>query len=495
VNQNPPVNQNHIEKWAQRRVLVLGDAILDAYHQGTSSRLCQEAPVPIVDLCAKRLHCGGAANVAANVAALGALPTLLSVTGEDADGRCLRELSQQVGCDTRLLLADPQRQTLAKQRVLADGQIIVRFDQGSTSAVTGFVEEQLLRNLTREFFNCEAVIVSDYGYGVVTDRIIDCLARLQARSGRIVVVDARDARRYRALGATAMKPNFGEACALLGLRSGAEKQRAEFISAHASRLLETTGARLVAVSLDCDGAVLLGETGCLHQVPARPAPDAFTSGAGDTFTAALALGLLAGGSDAEALELASSAAAVVVANQHTRVCSHRNLLEQTGAGQVVSDLVEISQAVRRERELGRSIVLTNGCFDILHSGHIAYLKQAKRLGDVLVVGLNTDESIRRIKGPERPINSLCDRIDVVAGLQDVDHVASFGEDTPCRLIEAVRPDVFVKGGDYTRATLPEAELVERLGGRVVLLPYVAQRSTTGLINRIRTTSRQPVSFA
>ena len=216
------------------------------------------------------------------------------------------------------------------------------------------------------------------------------------------------------------------------------------------------------------------------------------AGAGDTFLAAMALGLAAGGDTTAAAELASAAASVVVGQEGTVSCSADDLRDQVAAGdKLVSNRARLAELRDAHRRAGRRVVFTNGCFDILHRGHITYLGRAKALGDILIVGVNSDEGIRRLKGPSRPINTLEDRIQVLAALSCVDHVIPFDEDTPCRLVEVVRPDIFVKGGDYTRDRLPEAELVESLGGAVRILPFIADRSTTDIIERIRRTSQDP----
>jgi D-beta-D-heptose 7-phosphate kinase/D-beta-D-heptose 1-phosphate adenosyltransferase len=249
---------------------------------------------------------------------------------------------------------------------------------------------------------------------------------------------------------------------------------------------------MAAVTLDGDGAVLFEH----HRSPYRLFPKALrracVAGAGDTFTSALALALVAGATGVEAAELAVAAAAVVVGKERTASCSAQELREFVSAGgKFLGDLQRLSQRVAFYREQGRRVVFTNGCFDILHRGHITYLHRAKALGDVLIVGVNTDEGIRRLKGPQRPINSLEDRLQVLGALSCIDHLIAFDEDTPCNLIKALRPDVFVKGGDYTRERLPEAPLVEELGGIVQILPFVQDQSTTGIIARIQQVAAGP----
>ena len=479
-----------IKAFDSLRVLVVGDAILDSYLDGESQRLCREAPVPIVALTGRRDAPGGAANVAANVRRLGASVRLLSLVGEDAEGTRLRGVLGREGIDTASVLVSRDRQTLAKTRVLASGQMLVRFDQGTGAPLDPPTEDGLLEALTTYYRACDAVIVSDYAYGVLTPRVIDTLARLQAADPRVLSVDARDLLAYRGIGVTAIKPNHEEAVRLLGPRPvGAAGDRADAITRSADRLLELTGCQVAAVTLDVDGAVVLERGRAPYRTYARPTRNVRAPGAGDTFISTFTLALAAGGHTPAAAELASAAAAIVVGKDGTSVCEARELMEHfDAAGKRVEDLGRLAALVSYHRQQGRRVIFTNGCFDILHRGHITYLNKAKALGDLLVVGINSDGSVKRLKGDGRPINTLEDRVQVLAALSCIDHIVPFDADTPSAVIEAIRPDVFVKGGDYTRDRLPEAALVERLGGAVQLLPLVEDRSTTGIIERVRASS-------
>jgi D-beta-D-heptose 7-phosphate kinase/D-beta-D-heptose 1-phosphate adenosyltransferase len=470
-------------------VLVIGDAILDSYLIGSADRICREAPVPIVALADRVDAPGGAGNTAVNAAALGASVRLLTVVGDDREGRVLARSLAARGVAADDLIADPTRETLSKNRLVADSQILIRFDRGTTEAAGPATEHEIVSRLRAAFPASDVVIVSDYGYGVLTPRVIDTLAELQAASPTVVVVDAKYPQRFRNAGVTAVKPNHGEAARLLGTTAHAGPGRAASIERHADDLFELTGARIVVVTLDVDGAVMLERGRPVHRTYARPSSNAKATGAGDTFTAALSLALGAGAHSVAAVELASQAAAIVVERDGTSTCSAAQLLERVGgAPAFVGDWDVMERLAASYRRAGRRLVFTNGCFDILHRGHITYLNQAKAMGDVLIVGLNSDESVRRLKGPERPINTLEDRAHVLAALSCIDHIVAFDEGTPVRLIERIRPDVFVKGGDYRPDMLPERETVESLGGVVHILPYVEDRSTTGIIQHIRASS-------
>ncbi|MFL5802023.1 MAG: bifunctional heptose 7-phosphate kinase/heptose 1-phosphate adenyltransferase, partial [Roseiflexaceae bacterium] len=303
-------------------VLVIGDAMLDSYLTGTAGALCREAPVPIVTLTERVDAPGGGANTAANVRSLGGHVTFLSVVGDDAEGRLLRRLLQERGVAVEHILTHPERQTLAKHRVLAESQLLVRFDQGSTSAVDQATEQALHDRLVALFPRYNAVIISDYGYGIMTPRIIAALAELQARDPRVVVADSKDLAAYRHVGITAVKPNYAEAFRLLDTPGGEDcGPRAEQIIARSQQLLDITGARLAAITLDTEGAVVVERGGLPYRTYARPARHANAAGAGDTFLSALALALAAGADTPAAAEIASAAAASVVGKDGTATCS------------------------------------------------------------------------------------------------------------------------------------------------------------------------------
>lgn len=476
-----------IDAFSGLRVLVLGEAMLDAYLHGTSGRLCREAPVPIVAVDGRRDLPGGAANAAVNARALGARVSLLSVVGDDAEGVAVRAALASRGVDPSHVLVDPARRTLAKHRVFAGTQMLVRFDAGTTARVDRAREAELAGRLATLFDGHEAVIVSDYGYGILTPRVIATLAGLQASAPRVIVADSKTLGAFRGVGVTAVKPNYDEALRLLGARRpDRHAARAEVMARAGARVLELTGAQLAAVTLDTEGALFFERGRAPYRTYAPPADHARAAGAGDTFASALALALAAGGDLAASAEIASAAAAVVVAKEGTATCTADELRGRVaGDDKLAPDVAALLARLEPLRRAGRRIVLTNGCFDILHSGHIGYLSAAKALGDVLVVGLNTDAGVRRLKGAARPINTLEERAAVLAGLSAVDHVVAFDEDTAVELCAAVRPHVFAKGGDYTRDRLPEAAVVEAQGGQVRLLPYLRDRSTSSVIERVR----------
>ncbi|MPZ13116.1 MAG: D-glycero-beta-D-manno-heptose 1-phosphate adenylyltransferase [Chloroflexi bacterium] len=475
-----------LRSFRELNVLVIGESMLDSYLTGRARRLSPEAAVPIVSLDGCTSAPGGAANTAANVAALGARVTLLSVVGDDPEGRELRHLLGERGVCDGQIRTDSARRTIAKRRVMAGSQMLVRLDEGSTEALSRETRDWLLLALGRLFAQHDAVIVSDYGYGVIGAEGIEALAELQTACPRVLVVDAKQLGAYRMVGATVAKPNFAQAMQLLRDQALPEGPgRADAIARTADRILDAAGASIVVVTLDCDGAILLSRDRPPYRAIARSVPRTPAAGAGDTFASALALALAARADPIVAVEIASAAAAVVVAKSGTATCSVGELRRHVvPGGKLVPDVSHLRRLVADYRRDGCRIILTNGCFDILHRGHVSYLNAARALGDVLIVGVNSDDGVRRLKGPGRPINRLEDRLEVLAALSAPDHVAVFDEDTPVELIRAVRPDVFAKGGDYTVEDLPEAELVEQLGGTVRILPFVEGYSTTDALQRI-----------
>jgi D-beta-D-heptose 7-phosphate kinase/D-beta-D-heptose 1-phosphate adenosyltransferase len=467
-------------------VVVVGDAILDAYLCGRAARLSREAPVPVISLDGREHLPGGAANVAANTAALGARTRLVSAVGDDAEGDRLLALLAARGIGTEHVVRVPGRTTNAAQRLLAGVHLVARFDQGPDRPLDGDAERALCGEIAGALACADVVIVSDYDLGVFSEGVVSALVDAAGRRRRLVVVDGKRFDWAHRLRPTVATPNYDEAVRVLApLEAAVATDRAGVVEAHGERLLDLTGAELGIVTLDRDGAVVVERGRPSHRTYPRRVREVSGTGAGDTFAAALALALGAGASSTTAAEIASAAAAVSVAQEKTGHCDVADLRRQLLPPEdVVLDAAGLVERAAAHRRAGRAVVFTNGCFDLLHRGHVAYLNEAKTLGDVLVVAVNDDASVRRLKGPGRPITPIGDRLEVLSALSCIDHVVAFPQDSPASLIEATRPDVFVKGGDYRREEIPEAPLVEALGGRVEVLRYVADHSTTRIVEGI-----------
>lgn len=476
-----------IERFQDTKTLVIGEAILDRYLYGDGTRMCREAPVQVVSLSRRVPVPGGAANCAVNVADLGAPVTFLSAIGSDGDGEELVAALEQRGVASEHVITSPGRATLVKNRLVAGGQLLVRFDEGTTAAVDREAEEALIARLADLFHHHDVVIVSDYRYGILTERVVEHLTELQATSPRIVVVDGKDLSLYAGRGVTAFTPSYEEVRRYLSSPAlDAGPRRLDRMEAVGEDLVAKLGAELVAVTLDIDGALLFERDKPAYRTYADPAPNFGSTGAGDTFAAAFALALGAGCPSPAAAEIASVAASLVVHRDGTSTCSLGELRTLYGIDDhAVIGARDLQPTLATYRTRGERIVFTNGCFDILHRGHVTYLSRAKGLGDKLIVGVNSDASVRRLKGPDRPLNSVEDRVQVLKALSCVDHVVVFDGDTATEAIEVVQPDVYVKGGDYAREMIPEIDVVERYGGRVEILPYVEDRSTTAIVDRIR----------
>ncbi len=462
-------------------VTVVGDAILDGWWRGRSERMSREAPAPVVEVVERRHVPGGAANTAVNLAALGARVRFVGLAGDDESGRLLRDLLRRAGVDVGGLLLSDELRTVTKTRVVGGEQILLRLDDGSSAAPSPALAHRLGAALKDALAGSAAVVVCDYGFGAQPP----VQAALRARRPGLLVVDAHDPALWASLKPDLVTPNAAEAFALLRRRPPVAG-RAEVLIAQANQLRERTGADDVVVTLDAEGALLLTADGQVRRSAARPVRDKQAAGAGDTFVAALTLGRAAGLALPVSLVLAQAAADVVVHRFGTSVCSTDDLAEHLGRpAERILDATALSLRVQAERAAGRRIVVTNGCFDVLHRGHTTSLAQAARLGDVLVVALNSDESVRRLKGPERPINAAADRAGVLAALSCVDYVTVFDTDTPIPLLERLRPDVYAKGGDYSPEMMAETAVVLGYGGQVRILDYVASHSTTEVVSRIR----------
>ena len=474
-----------LDRISDLRVSVLGDAMLDLWHHGEVRRLGREAVVPVLEEDGQEPAPGGAANCAVNAAALGARTRFLGIVGDDPAGQSLRAALTAVGVDAGLVVVDRDASTPVKHRLMSGEAQLARFDTAG-SRWSPAAHRQVLDRLVALLDDTDLLIVADYGGGALGDRLPEVLAGVLAEQAVPVVVDGHDFERWAVCRPTAVTPNTGEALALLDLPVDHPAPR-EVLTVRSAQLLERTGAAIVLSTLDADGSLLHAPDTRARHTPAQAARARHTCGAGDTVTAAFGLALAAGARPEDAAELAQEAAASTVERPGTCVCTAADLMARAG-GVLPADAV--AAAVARHRDAGRRIVFTNGCFDVLHVGHVRCLEQAREWGDVLVVGVNSDESVRRLKGPERPIVPDHERAALLAALATVDLVAIFEEDSPVGLLELVRPDVYVKGGDYTPDMLEETPLVEALGGRVVTLGYLADHSSTELITRIRSHADQ-----
>ena len=467
-----------IPDFSSTRVIVAGDVMLDQYLFGATSRISPEAPVPVVHIGDTDNRPGGAANVAVNLAALGAATRLLGVVGQDEAADTLESVLTGRNIDCGFLRVG-DRPTITKTRVQSRSQQLIRLDQENASPLT---DGALTGRLESSLEKAGAVILSDYGKGALSD-VAAMIAACRA-AGVPVLVDPKgtDFEKYR--GASLITPNQTEFEAVAGVSSSDEE-----LVERGSRMMASLDLQALLITRSEKGMLLLedGSEPLFLSTQAREVFD--VTGAGDTVIATLAAALAAGESLASSAALANLAAGLVVRKigvatvtpTELRVALHQR--GQGGRGLVAAD--ELTGMVAESHERGERIVMTNGCFDILHVGHVAYLEEAKSLGDRLIVAVNDDDSVRRLKGEGRPINALEDRMLVLAGLAAVDWVVPFGEDTPRNLIASILPDVLVKGGDYEPEAIAGAKEVLANGGSVRVLSFRDGHSTTRIIERLR----------
>ena len=471
-----------VERYAGVRVWVVGDLMLDEYVAGAVDRISPEAPVPVVRVRDTEYRLGGAANVARQVALLGARVSLAGTVGADAAGEQVLRLCSAAGIDTRAVIQLPERPTTRKLRVLGQHQQLLRLDWEDAAPCSAACTQRMMSKLV-EGPHPQAIVLSDYAKGVLTAETIGAVVRL--RGGEPIVVDpkSRDFTRYR--GATLITPNLRELEAAAGRAFSPDDTDA--IAAAARRLIEDTGLQGMVVTLGDRGMLLVPAAEPAVAVPAAKQEVYDVTGAGDTAIAVLAVSLAAQAPLSAAVQIANIAAGISVGHVGAvavDIPSIRNALAERPAGKVLERDALAARAASW-RMAGKRIVFTNGCFDLLHSGHLALLDSAAKLGDVLVLAINSDDSVRRLKGPERPLVPQAERAALLAALSYVDAVTVFDEDTPLETLKAVRPHVLVKGADYRPDQIVGRELVESSGGRVALVPLVPEKSTSALLERIR----------
>lgn len=478
-----------IEKdWREVRVLVVGDVMLDRYIWGDVERVSPEAPVPVVKSVHRSEQPGGAANVAMNVAGLGAKASLFGFCGNDADGECLRKSLATGGIDCELTVADTHP-TTSKLRILGGSQQMLRLDTEETGNYSDAAYEELAGRVEAALATATVLVLSDYAKGVLSETVCQRLIGSAHRQGVPVLIDPKQKSFSRYRGATTICPNLQELSAATGV---AAKDLNGLLTA-GRRLVIELGLENLTVTLSEKGIAVLGpDSQTISPAAARQVFD--ISGAGDTVIATLALARACKLDTETALALANAAAGIVVGKVGTVPVNREELLAgltpEIGlhAGEKVLSLDQLRTRAAVWRSSTDKIVFTNGCFDLLHIGHITLLEQARRDGDRLVVAINSDASVRKLKGQGRPVAGENERARILAAMSAVDAVVIFDEPTPLKVIEALRPDVIVKGGDYDESTVVGAKEVRSWGGRVKIVPTVEGFSTTNLIAKANSSS-------
>lgn len=480
-----------VENLPRSRVVLLGDLMLDRYLYGNAERLSPEAPVPVLHYQKEELRLGGAGGVAANLATLGATVRVVGVVGDDDNAQQVRKQLIECGADPGTLVQSKGRPTISKVRLVGlaqhrHPQQMMRLDFEELSAMPAEVGRQVVETLDRVLREADMLCIEDYNKGLLSPEICRKAIELARARGLPVLVDPANIADYsKYANATALKMNRIETEKATGLPCGNEQQYA----AAAGRLIEKLNLEAVVITLDKNGAYLATKAGERRWLRTRQRHVYDVTGAGDMVLAMLAVARAAGADWSDAVALANVAGGLEVEKFGSIPVTPAEIIQEL--------LSEAHEHLGKERTLerllpelahhrasGKRIVFTNGCFDLVHLGHVKYFQFAKSQGDLLIVGVNTDASIQRLKGPKRPIVAEQDRIGVLEELESIDYLIRFGDDTPLRLIEMIRPDVLVKGADYTKERVVGWDLVEGYGGRVALAPLIDGRSTSALIRRI-----------
>ena len=469
-------------------VLVLGDVMLDRYVSGEVSRISPEAPIPVLRVTGSRASLGGAANVAHNVAAMGARAILIGVVGADQAGAEIERLVATAGGDIDArLFATSRRPTTVKTRFIRGSHQLLRVDDEAVDPLDNDSAAEVRQRFERALPECDIVVLSDYAKGVLCHGVLEPVISLARTARRPVIADPKRESFHAYQNVTILTPNAHEVTQATGI-DASDDDGAE---AAARIALDTAACEAVLVTRSENGLTLVRRGMPAFHLPTRVREVSDVSGAGDTFVAALAAALACDADLVKATHLANIAAGIAVSRPGTAVVSGRDLAEElrrrnlVTSDEKVMELEAALQQIAEWRRHGLRVGFTNGCFDLIHPGHVSLLAQARAACDRLVVALNTDASVKRLKGPDRPIQDEAARASVLSSLTSVDLVVPFAEDTPLSLIEVIRPDVLVKGADYTPEQVVGAEIVRRNGGQVLLVDLLSGQGTTATIARVR----------
>jgi D-beta-D-heptose 7-phosphate kinase/D-beta-D-heptose 1-phosphate adenosyltransferase len=469
-----------------KRILVVGDVMLDEYYFGSAERISPEAPVPVFNYKGQNAVLGGAANVAANIAANSKSVYLMAAIGDDANGDRMLNLLTEKGINTSLIIRDQNRKTTVKTRLLAqNNQQLIRIDSEDRQDISQEIETKFMDNLIQRIKEFDIILLSDYLKGLLTPGFTQEIIKAANKNGIKVIADIKDKRVEKYRGAYLLKPNKKELEELTGCLL---KTDSDIINA-LQILKSRTEAECCLVTLGAKGMVFLDRNNRIQYEDALAKQVYDVTGAGDTVLAYLGICYAHGMPDKDCLKISNIAAGIKVGKVGTSTVGLGEIGEylesQSKEEQKDEAILSVEQLdILNKARKGKTVVFTNGCFDILHVGHIRYLKKAKSLGDILVIGLNTDKSVKRLKGEKRPIVSENERAELLAALSFVDYVVKFDQDTPYELIKRIKPDILVKGGDYLPEQVVGKDIVEGYGGRLEIIEMVDGAATSNIILKI-----------
>jgi len=471
------------------RIAVVGDLILDSYIMGEANRISPEAPIQVLEVGGESHNLGGAANVAANLKTLGVAVECCGVVGDDAEGARLIAMLEERGIGTAAVIVDENRPTVRKTRVVSHNQQLLRIDRETTRPLDDGTAEKLFKSAERLLAESDAVIVSDYAKGTLTPWLLEGIMKSAGGFGVLVDPKGREFGKYR--GARLITPNKKEAEDFTGLSIGNE----DALDEASSILRAEVGVRETVITLGPKGIYFSDRPDRSEVIPAQTRSVYDVTGAGDTVIAILALFLADGNSLQDAVRIANAGAGIVVGRLGVSAPTRRELLRafSRSTGRPAEKILNADVAAELSRKMragGEKLVFTNGCFDLIHGGHLDFLRTARSFGDALMVAVNDDQSVRRLKGDSRPVLELDERQEILASLHFVDYVVAFSEDTPEKIIRQVTPGILVKGKDWEDKGVVGREWVEKEGGEVKLIELRPGRSTTNIIRRILELNRK-----
>ena len=467
------------------KILVIGDLILDEYIWGGVSRISPEAPVPILETRSENLALGGAANVANNLVGLGCEVHLCGAIGQDEKGDKLLKTIHDRSIQTEGIFRFVHRPTTTKIRIIAHNQQILRVDKEDKRPITEETEKKLTQYINQVIPTMDGVICSDYHKGILTEKVIKAVMRKAQKSEKAVIVDPKNSDFSLYKGATVITPNLREVASSVPIKIKDQ----EDLGRAAEYLLNLTKAQAILITQGKDGMSLYKSKEKLISIPTVAKEVFDVTGAGDTVISVFSMAMFVGFDYQEAAWLSNMAASVVVGKVGTAVVTLEEINEflqeeMLRTSHTVLGLEELKKIISMAKSTDKKVVFTNGCFDLIHGGHIEFLQKAKSLGDILVVGLNTDQSVKKLKGENRPIKNERERANILSALKYIDYITMFNETTPEKLIREIRPDILVKGDDYKIDEVVGREIVEGYGAKVELIPIVKGHSTTGTLEQI-----------